>query len=196
MAEPEEILPFLHEEDEILGSETHVKIGIEHSEITDQSSVIQPDTTLYDLAEGKKFHLFISHSNVDYEQVKILVNKLEKEYSIRCMMAERDFVGGVPIEVNITARIEESMKILIVFTPNYLESGWCEYEQRIGFAASIKKRKNCIIPLMLEPCDIPNSLKDLTYIDARHETDIPTKIMEAFYSNGKYYDVTSDSLQF
>ncbi|KAJ8304052.1 hypothetical protein KUTeg_017635 [Tegillarca granosa] len=110
--------------------------------------------------------MFVSHSNVDYEFVKVIVKTLEKDYNIRCMVAGQEFVGGTPIDENIISRMEESMKVLIVLTPNYTESGWCQYEQRMIFIMSLTNQNNCIIPLMLEPCNIPNTLKGLTYIDA------------------------------
>lgn len=76
------------------------------------------------------------------------------------------------------------MKILIVITPNYLESNFCNYEKCLAFFIHAGERRHCLIPLLLKPCnDLPVEFKQLTYIDAETEQDIPARIVDALKNN-------------
>ena len=141
-----------------------------------------------DLPEGKIFHIFVSHSGDDSEEVWELVKELEKRYKIRCLYADRDFQPGKDITDNIQESIEVSMKTLLMLSPSYLNSGYCWFEQKVAFQKSITNRQNCLIPLILKPFEgpLPSALTNLTYIDAEKENDLAARIYEGLIDNSKY----------
>ena len=151
-----------------------------------------PDTNNLTLPPGKSFHMFVSHSGDDSEEVWGLIRQLETRYQVRCMYADRDFQPGKDITDNIKENIEISMKILLILTPSYLDSGYCWFEQKVAFQRSITQRQNCLIPLILKPFEgkLPSALSNLTYIDAQKEPDLPARVYEALVSNGtrQYYN--------
>jgi hypothetical protein len=51
---------------------------------------------------------------------------------------------------------------------------------------SIENGSSCVIPVVLEECELPTTLKTLTYIDATSpEVDVPLKIVEALLDTSK-----------
>ena len=148
---------------------------------------VPPNTKYLTLPPGKSFHMFVSHSGDDSEEVWELIKKLETRFKIRCLYADRDFQPGKDITDNIKESIEISMKILLILSPSYLDSGYCWFEQKVAFQRSITQRQNCLIPLILKPFEgkLPSALSNLTYIDAQKELDLPSRIYEALIDNGK-----------
>ncbi|KAJ8314859.1 hypothetical protein KUTeg_007009 [Tegillarca granosa] len=143
----------------------------------------QSSTTLCDLPEGKKYHLFVSCSSNDNRSIEPILETLKDCYNIKCVQPEH-FIAGKPVLQNINDLIVESMKILIVITPNYLESNFCNYEKCLAFFIHAGERRHCLIPLLLKPCnDLPVEFKQLTYIDAETEQDIPARIVDALKNN-------------
>lgn len=129
------------------------------------------------LPEGKTKHFFVSYNSSDKECVFTIVNDLEKRFGLHCVFDERDFQGGKDISVNILEGIKCSLKVLIFLTGNFLRSGWCKYETDAAFVTSMGCGYSCIVPVVLEECEIPPTLVTLTYIDATIPgTDVPAKI--------------------
>ena len=93
-----------------------------------------PPTKYLTLPPGKSFHMFISHSGDDSEEVWELIKKLETRFKIRCLYADRDFQPGKDITDNIKESIEISMKILLILSPSYLDSGYCWFEPEGGLS--------------------------------------------------------------
>ena len=69
----------------------------------------------------------------------------------RLCIHERDFVPGGLIEENILRSIESSMKTIVVLSRNFLQSVWCEFELQIARRECIKRGRDLIIAVMLEP---------------------------------------------
>jgi len=102
------------------------------------------------------------------------------------MFDDRDFVGGKAIIDNIVDTLQESQKVLLMMTENYMESGPCkfEHEQALYLYSLVERREHCIIPVMLRECQLPPQLQRLTYIDAGKESCLIAKIEESYNLNG------------
>jgi hypothetical protein len=81
-------------------------------------------------------------------------------------IADRDFYPGWSILENITEVITKSYKVILIFTDHFIKSQWCEYEaDQALIVRFLESKQNCVIPIILEQCEIPNKLKHLAYLD-------------------------------
>lgn len=180
------------------GSQTCLKIPI----VEDQHGInaevevhsLTPENTLRrrrvtGLPPGKKYHIFISCSSQDMEEVNKICKDLEKRFFFICMQHDRDFVIGKRLDDNIQSEMAKSVKVLILISPTYITSPWCMSEADEAVRLSYSEREKLkIIPVMLRPPDdgleLPPFLKKYRYIDSQKEEDIPAKIFEAYYHSG------------
>ena len=84
---------------------------------------------------------------------------------------QRDFEAGSGIQENIVAAIEQSSKVILVLSNNFLRSHWCMFEFEMAQMQSLERGRNIIVPIMLtfiEMADMPSCLQWLvrrnTYI--------------------------------
>ncbi|KAJ8033228.1 Toll-like receptor Tollo [Holothuria leucospilota] len=102
--------------------------------------------------EEKEYDAFISFSSLDRDFVlKELVPKLESQGNQRKLcIHHRDFIVGECIATNIINAVENSSKILILFSKNYVESEWCSYEFKSAHQKALKDRSKRIVFIMME----------------------------------------------
>lgn len=97
-------------------------------------------------------------------------------------IANRDFQPGKFIFANIIECIQNSSKVILVLTKNFVDSYWCQFEanQALLELMEPKKKMNCIIPLLLaiEENEIPSKLKDITYADFTNNEDYIDEIVK------------------
>ncbi|XP_062594556.1 uncharacterized protein LOC134255973 [Saccostrea cucullata] len=142
-----------------------------------------------DLPSGKLYHLFIAHSAVDGDQALKICQELENRFLLKCMYYDRDFTIAKKIDENIQHEMEKSVKVLLVLSPDFLCSHWCDMEARLAVQMSFDRKFSLrIIPLILHGLDtdndLPPFLKPYVCIDARKESDVSAKIHEAYYHSG------------
>ena len=110
--------------------------------------------------------IFISYSHVDRPEVEQLVLKL-KDIQISGWLDEADIAWGEEVKAVLKNSLRQANAILVLISPASVHSGWVEFE--IGAGQSLGKK---IIPVIIKGTDIemklPDSLKDLVYIDARN----------------------------
>lgn len=144
---------------------------------------------LYELPPGKKYHLFIAHSAIDGQQALKICKELESRFLLKCMFFDRDFMPAKRIDENIQQEMEKSVKVLLLLSPDFLNSHWCDMEARLAVQMSFDRSSDLrIIPVLLRDLDpdndLPPFLKPYVCIDARKEYDCTAKIHEAFYYTG------------
>jgi len=103
------------------------------------------------------------------------------------MFDDRDFIAGKNIMENIIDNLQESQKILLMLTPNFVGSGPCmfEHKQAMYLYNWVEKREHCSVPVLLRPCEIPSQLKGLTYVDGEKESSLIANIIQSYDINGK-----------
>lgn len=82
----------------------------------------------------KTYDFFISHSSVDYGEVQILIQHLNKSgHNIYCDWIndndylKRHLVGDATLNV-IIKRLQQSKELIFVISDNSMKSSWCKYE--------------------------------------------------------------------
>ncbi|CAC5365559.1 TLR2 [Mytilus coruscus] len=135
-----------------------------------------------------KYDFFVSYSHKDSDWVMTrLVPDLEcslllDDVPLKGCIANRDFQPGKFIFENIIDCIQDSSKVILVLTKHFVESYWCQFEanQALLELMEPKKKKKCIIPLLLavDENEIPSKLKDITYADFTSDEDYMDEIVK------------------
>ena len=132
-----------------------------HRAVTLSPSVYAPPT----LRGGECYHVFISYSSTDYQWTHSLINQLES-CGLQVCYHERDFTPGRTVLENMSECIQESQKVLLVLSPEFVRSRWCLLEANMSLFRDCLERKP-IVPVLLEPgVSVPLHLCHLTYLEA------------------------------
>lgn len=119
-----------------------------------------------------KSTVFISHSSLDKQFVRTLVDELSKDSSVNVWFDEKELLAGDDIQQTITNALRyESDFLLLVISENSTKSSWVQFEvsQFMGFAEG----KN-IIPIVISkeqrfPKPIDELITRLKYLDFTDE---------------------------
>jgi hypothetical protein len=112
-----------------------------------------------------RYDVFISYSHKDKVWVRnILLPTLENN-KIKVAIDFRDFEPGAPSIMEMERVVKESRKVLLVLTPNYLNSAWSEFESTMISTLDPGARQRRILPILLQKCDIPLRINHITYVD-------------------------------
>ncbi|XP_044516209.1 uncharacterized protein LOC123234367 [Gracilinanus agilis] len=121
--------------------------------------------TILPLKDNEVYHLFVSYSSLDSSWAHKFIEKLEADYSdLRICYHERDFLPGKNIIENMVDCIQQSQKMLLILSQDFVQSRWCLLEANLSVFRFCMERKP-VIPIMLKPCQVPLHLNHLTYLD-------------------------------
>ena len=108
--------------------------------------------------------------------ISFSLNEFHFYFSFLDCIADRDFHPGWFILDNITEAITKSYKVILILTDHFIKSQWCEYQALI--VQSLESKQNCVIPIILEQCEIANKLKHLTYLDLTLDNNTLTELQK------------------
>jgi len=115
--------------------------------------------------------LFISYSHRDSDWVRgWLLPRLEAS-GVRVIIDLHDFEIGVASIVNMETAVERADRVLLVLTPDWVESEWCNFEAIITQTDDPIGLRRRALPLLLRECDLPPRLRILHYADFRDEAN-------------------------
>lgn len=115
--------------------------------------------------------IFISYSSKNAEWVKTwLVPKIEN-HGVAAHVDYRDFEIGVPSVINMERAVEQCAKTILVFTPDWVNSEWTQFEGLMLQTQDPIGLRKRILPLMLADCQLPPRLKMFTYADFKNQND-------------------------
>jgi hypothetical protein len=108
-------------------------------------------------------HIFVSYKRDNLDRVEPIVNELKRHHFV--WIDRTGIPGGNAWEEKINAALAESAALILMVSPEALESRWVQYEYQTALAQGL-----LVIPVMLEDCRLPSALGGLQYIalDAEH----------------------------
>ncbi|KAL3887638.1 hypothetical protein ACJMK2_000034, partial [Sinanodonta woodiana] len=121
------------------------------------------------LPPQKKYHAFFSYASPDIQWVKEIVKKLETDHGFICCEYDRDNTPGTPLLTFADESIINSYKTVIVMTREAFQSEFVKHEIQMAITHGFTEKRKCIVPVLLEECEIPGYLKSFHYVDARDE---------------------------
>src|SRR6516165_8994842 len=110
--------------------------------------------------------VFLSHSSKDKPFVRELANELGRDGQIKIWLDEREIAPGQ----NIVARIGEGLDadfILLILSPDSLESSWVKEEWTDAFWDQTNNRRTKLLGVLYRDCTIPRLIRNKKYFDLR-----------------------------
>jgi hypothetical protein len=132
-----------------------------------------------------EFDVFISYSSLDKAWVRDELLKCIEQAGLKAFIDFRDFTRGAWSINEMTRAVTISRKTLLILTPNYLQSEWCEHERLILQTLSPANRDLRLVPLLKTECDQPFSVKGLTNIDFTDGADLDLAWRQLLTALGK-----------
>ncbi|WAR25304.1 TLR1-like protein, partial [Mya arenaria] len=132
-----------------------------------------------DLPPDKDFHLFVCYIRENLHDVHTIVANLERA-GLQCCYHERDFTPGSSILDNMMYTISRSLHMLVVLSEDFVNSPYAVHELNEALHIRISEGYS-IIPIKIEPCQVPDAMKHITWIDAENDdvNDMHHKILDA-----------------
>ena len=102
--------------------------------------------------EEKDYDAFVSYCRKDVDWVlNTLLPYLEApQCGFHLCVHDRDFVPGVAITKNIMTAIQYSRRTILILSPNFIKSGWCDLEFQAAHQRALEDRSNFLIVVLLE----------------------------------------------
>ncbi|XP_046578780.1 toll-like receptor 4 [Haliotis rubra] len=98
--------------------------------------------------ENFTYDAFVSYADEDRGfVVEDMRHMLERHYGLRLCIHHRDFMVGEAITANIINAVQASRKTIILLSPNFSKSAWCDYEVHMAKLESIHTGRDvlCVV---------------------------------------------------
>ena len=96
-----------------------------------------------------------------------MLNELQNCDYVVCF-DKRDILYGSPLTRSVGQAIDQSHKILAIFSPNYYKSEWCTEFEFVSVYTGILNKEGPterLVIIKYKPCKIPDVLMHHTYLD-------------------------------
>jgi len=124
---------------------------------------------------GSAYDLFISYANADRAWVEGYLLDGLIQAGVRCH-TEAAFALGVPRLLEFERAVQESQRTLLVLSPAYLAEGFTQFTDLLAQSYGLESATWPVIPLILQPVEMPPRLALLTVLDATDPADWPQVI--------------------
>ncbi len=108
----------------------------------------------------------------------ILTKTLEGEHQFKLCVHYRNFIPGRDIADTIVESIERSRKTVLVLSPNFLRSNWCQYEFKMARQVFVEQGREDMVLILLQPvagCRLSRPLslllQERTYVEWSEDPD-------------------------
>lgn len=131
--------------------------------------------------------VFLSYSYQDQEKACLIADKLQ-ELGVNVFHDQFGFDIGESFVNRLYKEIESSDFFLLLLSKNSIESRWVAKELDYAISKTLHFRDITIVPLLLSPAKIPNSLKDRVRFDLRRNFETQIKKLSEYLSLIPYVD--------
>lgn len=140
-------------------------------------SLIQSLPLIFNSAEPIQFYsCFISYSHKDEEFAKRLHSRM-RDHGLRVWFAPEDAEGGKKLHEQIDEAIRIYDKLLLVLSPESMNSPWVETEIRKARKAELAEKRRKLFPIRLVDF---RTIRDWECFDADSGKDLAVEIREYF----------------
>jgi len=108
--------------------------------------------------------IFLSHNAKDKFFVRELADRLSR-LGVKVWIDEAEIKIGDSLTEKIGSAIEKTDFVGIVLSRNSINSQWVQKELQIALQEEFRKKKVVVLPLLLEPVELPPFLRDKLYAD-------------------------------
>jgi tetratricopeptide (TPR) repeat protein len=125
-----------------------------------------PDENQFD------FDVFISYSSRDKAWVRGELLARIEQAGLKAFIDFRDFTRGAPSIKEMERGVVKCRKTLAILTPDYIATGWGEFENIMVQTLDPANRELRLIPLLKAECKKPLRIGALTHIDFTDGADL------------------------
>ena len=106
--------------------------------------------------QEKDYDAFVSfcHKDVDWALKTLLLYLEAPQCGFHLCVHDRDFVPGVAIIKNIMTAIKYSQWTILVLTPDFIKSRWCDLQFQAAHKRALDDRSNFLIVVLLKEVDV------------------------------------------
>jgi hypothetical protein len=122
-----------------------------------------------------KYDLFVSYAEADHAWVEGYLLHALHQAGVRSH-SEAAFALGTPLLTEFERAIQESKRTLLVLSPAYVADGVDNFTELLVQSYGVESGTWPVIPLVLEPVELPPRLAMLTRLDATNEATWPEVI--------------------
>jgi|ERR1044071_4318510 hypothetical protein len=121
---------------------------------------------------GKEFtfDVFIGHNSKDKPRVRNLAERLRDD-GVRVWYDEWEVRAGDVIIQKVESGLEVARKFMLAISAHAFDSDWVSLERTTAMHRDPMNKESRFIPLLLEDCDMPDTIRRLRYVDWRAESD-------------------------
>jgi hypothetical protein len=114
--------------------------------------------------------VFLSHSSKDKAFTRKLAERL-RELGVRVWIDEAEINIGDSLQSKIAEAIEETDFVAAVISHNSVQSSWVQHELQMAMSRELEDRSVRVLPILIEPCELPPFLRDKLYADFSDPSD-------------------------
>jgi TIR domain len=122
------------------------------------------------------FDVFVSYSSADRVWVETRLVAALDAAGLTVAVDFRTFAVGTPAAFNMETAVRDSRKVILVLTPDWINGQWTRWEFLIAQVGDPLNRARRILPLILRRCELPESLRVLTYQDLSGGGDLALQL--------------------
>jgi hypothetical protein len=121
------------------------------------------------------YDAYVSYADNDLPFVQNLCDFLESpQVGLKLFVRERDLLIGQMQFHAFTELMEKRCKrLLIVLSPEFLNSAECEFQTRFTMSLQIQERQRRLVPIVYRSCELPALIRFLSKIDLSRGDQIP-----------------------
>lgn len=117
-----------------------------------------------------KYDAFLSHNANDKARVRDLARRLQQA-GVRVWFDEWNIRSGDIIALKVDEGLEDSRVLLLCVSSDALASGWIAMERSTAIHRDPSNDDRRFIPLLLDDCQLPDTLRRYKYLDFRTGSD-------------------------
>jgi TIR domain/WD domain, G-beta repeat len=116
------------------------------------------------MAKQFPYDVFLSHNHTDKPKVLRLAERL-KAAGLKVWLDDWVVKPGDIIALKLDEGLEQSRVLLLCISPAVLASGWVALERSTAIHRDPTNEGRRFIPLLLEDCELPDTLRRYKYVD-------------------------------
>lgn len=124
---------------------------------------------IYEPVHKRQWHAFLSHSSVDKKAFVHGLNSWFTKIANIPVLYDQDFLsGGSNVPDALAEAIPRCRAMVLVLSEASVKSPWVNMECTLAIEHKSQYKDFKIIPVLIEDCEIPPSIRNLLRIDARN----------------------------
>lgn len=122
------------------------------------------------MANKFPYDIFLSHNHNDKPRIRLLAQRL-KDAGVRVWFDDWNVHPGEIISIKVDEGLEQSRVLALFMSRDALISGWVKLERSTAVHRDPSNEDRRFIPVLLEECEVPDTLRRYKYIDFRQPND-------------------------